>query len=249
MISDRSRSPPSAMLSVRGIGVAVSVRTSTSARSDFSRSLSRTPKRCSSSMISSPRSLKRTPGCSRRCVPTTMSTLPAARPASTALAWASPRKRDSSSTRTGQSAKRSAKRLVVLLREQRRRHQHRDLLAALHGDERGAQRHLGLAEADVAAHDPVHGLRRAQVLRPPARWPRPGPRSPRTGKPAAKACSCGIVHGERVALARGAPRIDVEQFRGGVADRAAARGCAPWTTGRRRACAAARTRRPRRCSG
>ena len=43
--------------SVRGIGVAVSVSTSTSARSCLIRSLCCTPKRCSSSTTSSPRSL------------------------------------------------------------------------------------------------------------------------------------------------------------------------------------------------
>ena len=59
---------------------------------------------------------------------------------------------------TGQSAKRSAKCLVVLLGEQRGRHEHRDLLAAGDGDERGAQRDLGLAEADVAADQAVHRL-------------------------------------------------------------------------------------------
>ena len=55
-----SRSPPIAMCSVRGIGVAVSVSTSTCVRSSLSRSLCVTPKRCSSSMTSRPRSLKRT---------------------------------------------------------------------------------------------------------------------------------------------------------------------------------------------
>jgi hypothetical protein len=39
VISDRSRRPPSAMFSVRGIGVAVSVSTCTSARSVFRRLL------------------------------------------------------------------------------------------------------------------------------------------------------------------------------------------------------------------
>ena len=43
---DRSRMPDIAMFSVRGIGVAVRVRMSTSARSAFRRSLCRTPKRC-----------------------------------------------------------------------------------------------------------------------------------------------------------------------------------------------------------
>ena len=39
----------------------------------------------------------------------------------------------------------------VLARQQRRRHDHRDLLAVHRGDERGAQGHFGLAEADIAA--------------------------------------------------------------------------------------------------
>ena len=55
-----SRRPLMAICSVRGMGVAVSVSTSTCERSSFSRSLWVTPKRCSSSITSSPRSLKRT---------------------------------------------------------------------------------------------------------------------------------------------------------------------------------------------
>ena len=53
-----SRTPVSASCKVRGIGVAVSVSTCTSARSSFSRSLCLTPKCCSSSMMRRPRSLK-----------------------------------------------------------------------------------------------------------------------------------------------------------------------------------------------
>jgi hypothetical protein len=53
-----SRTPVRAMYSVRGIGVAVIVRTSTSVRICLSFSLWVTPKRCSSSMMSKPRSLK-----------------------------------------------------------------------------------------------------------------------------------------------------------------------------------------------
>ena len=49
-----SRRPSSDMCSVRGIGVADMVSTSTSLRSCFSRSLWRTPKRCSSSTITRP---------------------------------------------------------------------------------------------------------------------------------------------------------------------------------------------------
>ena len=47
-------------------------------------------------------------------------------------------------------------RLHVLPHEQRRRHQHRDLLAVLHRLERGAHGDLGLAVADVARDEPVH---------------------------------------------------------------------------------------------
>ena len=46
---------------------------------------------------------------------------------------------------------------VVLGDEQRRRHQHRHLLALLHRLERGPDGDLGLAVADVAADQPVHG--------------------------------------------------------------------------------------------
>ena len=51
----------------------------------------------------------------------------------------------------------------MLLREDRRRHQHQHLLAGLRGLEGGAQRDLGLAVADVAADQPVHRPRRFHV--------------------------------------------------------------------------------------
>ena len=62
-ISERSRTPISDICSVRGIGVAESVSTSTEARSCLSRSLCMTPKRCSSSTTISPRSRKTTSFC------------------------------------------------------------------------------------------------------------------------------------------------------------------------------------------
>ncbi len=52
----------------------------------------------------------------------------------------------------------------VLAGEQRRRHHHGHLKPGAGSDERGAQRDLRLAEAHVAAHQPVHGLARGQVL-------------------------------------------------------------------------------------
>ncbi len=46
--------------------------------------------------------------------------------------------------------------VAVLLGEQRRGHEHRDLLAVLDRLEGGPDRHLGLAEPDVAAQQAVH---------------------------------------------------------------------------------------------
>ena len=51
----------------------------------------------------------------------------------------------------------------MLLGEDRRRHQDHHLLAVLHGLERRAQRHLGLAVADVAADQAVHRPRGLHV--------------------------------------------------------------------------------------
>ena len=47
----------------------------------------------------------------------------------------------------------------MLLRQQRRGHEDRDLLAVLDGLERRADRDLGLAEAHVADQEPIHRLR------------------------------------------------------------------------------------------
>ena len=97
----RSRIRLSDRYSVRGIGVAVSVSTSTEARISLSRSLCFTPKRCSSSTTSSPRSLNSTSFESRRWVPMMMSTSPAF--SRSRIAWTSftLRKRDSAATLTG----------------------------------------------------------------------------------------------------------------------------------------------------
>ena len=57
---------------------------------------------------------------------------------------------------TGKPAEALGEGLGVLARQQRGRHHDRDLLAVHRRGEGGAQRHLGLAEADVAADQPVH---------------------------------------------------------------------------------------------
>ena len=72
--------------------------------------------------------------------------------------------RDSWPTLTGRPAKRWRKFWVVLAREQRRRRDDRDLLAVDRRGEGGAQRDLGLAEADVAAHQPVHRPAGGQIV-------------------------------------------------------------------------------------
>jgi hypothetical protein len=75
---DISRMPVIAISSVRGMGVADMVSTSTAVRSCLRYSLCSTPKRCSSSTITMPRFLKRVEVWSSRCVPITMSALPSA---------------------------------------------------------------------------------------------------------------------------------------------------------------------------
>ena len=104
-----SRIPVIAISSVRGIGVADRARTSTAVRSRFSCSLCSTPNRCSSSMITSPRSLKATSFDNSRWVPTTTSTRPSARPSIVARASVSDWNRLSGATLIGKPAYRSAK--------------------------------------------------------------------------------------------------------------------------------------------
>ena len=57
-----------------------------------------------------------------------------------------------------------AERVPVLLGEDRRRAEHEHLLAVDGDGERGADRDLRLAEADVAADEPVHRPRRLEIL-------------------------------------------------------------------------------------
>ncbi len=63
-----------------------------------------------------------------------------------------------------EAAKPIGKGLGVLARQQRGRDDDRDLLAVQRGRKRGAQRHLGLAESDVAADQAVHRPAAFEVL-------------------------------------------------------------------------------------
>ena len=162
-MSVRSRRPASDRCSVRGIGVAVSVSTSTASRSALSRSLCFTPKRCSSSTMSRPRSLKVTSGESSRWVPMMMSISPSAEPRQRRLLLlrgAEAREHLDLHRVVGQPLGEGA---PVLLGEDGGRHQHRHLLAALHRLERRPHRDLGLAVPDVADEQPVHGPRLLEV--------------------------------------------------------------------------------------
>ena len=75
-IVDISRMPDRAIFSVRGMGVAESVSTSTARLISLMCSLCATPKRCSSSTMSRPRFLNSMFFCSSLCVPITRSHLP-----------------------------------------------------------------------------------------------------------------------------------------------------------------------------
>ena len=101
--------PLIAIFNVLGIGVAVRVRISTSARIALTFSFCRTPKRCSSSTISKPRSWNLISLESSLCVPTTISTLPSATSARICFCSFADLKRESTSTRIGKLAKRSLK--------------------------------------------------------------------------------------------------------------------------------------------
>ena len=142
--------------SVRGIGLAVSVRTSTPAVICLIASLWLTPKRCSSSTTSSPSFLNVTS---------------AARSAVRADDEIDGTVRQPVDDRAGLGRGEEAREhldahrvggvalgegLEVLLGEQRRRHEHRRLVAVLDRLEGRPHSHLGLAETDVPAHQPVH---------------------------------------------------------------------------------------------
>src|SRR5215204_4966705 len=137
-----SRMPVIAISRVRGIGVADMARTSTWVRRRFSCSLCSTPKRCSSSITTRPKSLKLTSPDSDPPVGETFDGCPC-------LSLGSePAERcdvDGKARITiGEGG-------VVLLHQQSRGNQNGHLLAVLHCLECGAYRNLGFAVADISA--------------------------------------------------------------------------------------------------
>jgi hypothetical protein len=82
--------------------------------------------------------------------------VPSASPSRTRFAFAAVWNRESASMPHRIAGEARAERLLVLLAQDRGGHEHGHLLAVERGAERRAHRHLGLAVADVAAHDPIH---------------------------------------------------------------------------------------------
>ena len=106
---ESSRKSDNAIFNVLGIGVAVKVNTSISARSDLNFSFCRTPNRCSSSIIINPRFLKLISACKSLCVPITISALPFAIAVKAISCSFFDRNRDNNSISTGHSENRSKK--------------------------------------------------------------------------------------------------------------------------------------------
>jgi len=108
-IMEISLNPAIAIFKVLGIGVAVNVKKSSSLRIFLKCSFCRTPKRCSSSITTKPNSLNFSSLDNKVCVPITISTLPSASSSPICFNCLGVTKRDMTSTRKGQSAKRSLK--------------------------------------------------------------------------------------------------------------------------------------------
>ena len=151
-----SRMPLRLMCSVRGMGVALRVSTSTWVRSCLSFSFWATPKRCSSSMISMPRSLKSRSSLRMRCVPTTRSMEPSVRPRMMASCWAGVRKRREHLHAHGELGQAFAHGAIVLLGQDGGGDEQGHLFAIHNRLEGGAHRDLGFAIAHIAHNQPIH---------------------------------------------------------------------------------------------
>ena len=158
-----SRMPSSAMCSVRGIGVAERDRMSTSARKDLRRSLCLTPKRCSSSTTSRPEVLEGHVLAQQPMRANDDIDLPgdqALDRLAVLLGRAQTGKRAHADRIRCQALREHAR---VLLGEDLRRHEDRGLAPVRDDLEHGAQRHLGLPEADIAAEQAIHRSLARQV--------------------------------------------------------------------------------------
>ena len=162
-ITERSRSPAKASWSVRGIGVAVSVTTSTVFSSCLSRSLWATPKRCSSSTTSRPRSRNTDVLLEQPVRPDHDVDLARRQPLEHLPGLLGRREAREGLDPHRVALEALAEGLLVLLTQDRGGDQHGDLAAVHHDPEGGAHGDLRLAVADVAADQPVHGLRALEI--------------------------------------------------------------------------------------
>ncbi len=153
---ERSRRPERERCSERGIGVADIARTSIEVRHSLSFSFCATPKRCSSSTISRPRSRKARSLPSIRCVAMRMSTAPSATLRHDLLLLRARAKPREQLDRDGKGREPPQERPEVLVREHRRRREEGHLLAVEHGLEGRAHGDLRFPVADIAAEEPVH---------------------------------------------------------------------------------------------
>ena len=181
---ERSRTPVSASCRVRGIGVAVSVSTCTSARSALSRSLCATPKCCSSSTTTRPRSLNLIALAEQRV----RADHDVDRAVGDALLDAAELRRGRPAATpgrccTGKPRKRSLKVLVCWRASSVVGTTTATCLPFITVIEGRAQRHLGLAEADIAADQPVHRPAGGEIVERRRRSRPAGRRSPRRGSP------------------------------------------------------------------
>ena len=162
--SRRCRAGPARLICiVRGIGVADIESTSTRSLSWRRSSFCLTPKRCSSSITSRPRSLARTSRESSRWVPIRMSSEPVGEGRQRGLRLRRLAQPRDHLDLVGEVAHALGEGAEVLGGEDRRRDEHHHLLGVGERLLGGADRDLGLAVADVAADQPVHRPLRLHV--------------------------------------------------------------------------------------
>ena len=149
---------------MRGIGVALiqSVWTPFARLESFA--FSAAPKCCSSSMMTSPRSANFTSFEARACVPTTTFNFPRRSPSFVSLVSGSRRGPRQASHLDAERTEPLAEGRDVLPGENGCRHCDGDLFARERDGRGRAQRDLGLAEADVAADDPIHGMTGREIV-------------------------------------------------------------------------------------
>ena len=207
--------PSSDMPSVRGIGVAVSVSTSTSARSAFSASFWRTPKRCSSSMMTRPRRLNFTSLDRILWVPMTMSTRPSLMPLDGRgdfLGRAEARQFHHAHRPVGEAVREG---LGVLFGQQRGRAQQGDLLC--HWPRPGRRRAARPRSCRSPRRQTSRSMGRPEVMSAITAWMAAAWSAVSRSRSPGKGFVVVQRQLEGIAFARGALRVQGQQLGGGVA--------------------------------